>query len=119
MDRFLFERMGIFRADRGAVVLILPANKKPNSRSEGRLVHPDSFQALDNEAIDRIHRLGGAVVRADENGQFEVAIDLQCGRWRSLSGFHCLKEWSSKRWRSPDERSICFAGRVLFLRSKI
>ena len=38
-------------------------------------MHPDSFQALDNEAIDRIHRLGGAVVRADENGQFEVAID--------------------------------------------
>ena len=39
------------------------------------MVHPDSFQALDNEAIDRIHRLGGAVVRADENGHFEVTID--------------------------------------------
>ncbi len=70
-----FREDGNLRADRGAVVLILPANKKPNSRSEGSLVHPDSFQALDNEAIDRIHRLGGAVARADENGQFEVAID--------------------------------------------
>jgi hypothetical protein len=50
-------------------------NKKPDARSQGNLVHPDSFQALDNEAIDRIYRLGGAVVRADENGQFEVTID--------------------------------------------
>lgn len=63
------------KADRGAVVLILPVNKKPEARSQGNLVHPDSFQALDNEAIDRIYRLGGAVVRADENGQFEVTID--------------------------------------------
>lgn len=70
-----FREDGNLQADRGAVVLILPANKKPNTRSEGRLVHPDSFQALDNEAIDRIYRLGGAVVRADENGQFEVTID--------------------------------------------
>ncbi|MDB4372955.1 hypothetical protein N9007_01705 [bacterium] len=66
---------GNLKADRGAVVLILPANRKPTGRSQGELVHPDSFQALDNEAIDRIHRLGGAVVRADENGQFEVTID--------------------------------------------
>jgi hypothetical protein len=66
---------GDLKADRGAVVLILPASRKPNARSQGALVHPDSFQALDNEAIDRIHRLGGAVVRADENGQFEVTID--------------------------------------------
>lgn len=66
---------GDLKADRGAVVIILPSNRKPNARSQGGLVHPDSFQALDNEAIDQIHRLGGAVVRADENGQFEVTID--------------------------------------------
>jgi hypothetical protein len=63
------------KADPGAVVFILPVNKKPDARSQGSLVHPDSFQALDNEAIDRIYRLGGAAVRADENGQFEVTID--------------------------------------------
>lgn len=66
---------GDLKADRGAVVIILPSNRKPNARSQGALVHPNSFQALDNEAIDQIHRLGGAVVRADENGQFEVTID--------------------------------------------
>lgn len=66
---------GNLKADRGAVVMILPANRKPSARSQGGLVHPNSFQALDNEAIDRIHRLGGSVVRADENGQFEVTID--------------------------------------------
>lgn len=66
---------GNLKADRGAVVIILPSNRKPSARSQGGLVHPNSFQALDNEAIDRIHRLGGSVVRADENGQFEVTID--------------------------------------------
>lgn len=66
---------GDLKADRGSVVIILPSNRKPNARLRGGLVHPNSFQALDNEAIDQIHGLGGAVVRADENGQFEVTID--------------------------------------------
>ena len=45
----------------------------------GESVNPDTFKALDNDAINRIHELGGAVVRADENGQFDVIIDANYG----------------------------------------
>ena len=70
---------GDLRADEGAVILLLPQNRKPDKRAPGGSVNPGSFKALDNEAIDRIHALGGAVVRADENGQFDVIIDANYG----------------------------------------
>jgi hypothetical protein len=70
---------GDLRADEGAVIMLLPQNRKPDERAAGISVNPGSFKALDNEAIDRIHSLGGAVVRADENGQFDVIIDANYG----------------------------------------
>ena len=70
---------GDLRADEGAVIMLLPGSKKPDERAAGGSVNPGSFKALDNEAIDRIHALGGAVVRADENGQFDVIVDANYG----------------------------------------
>jgi len=70
---------GDLRADEGAVVMLLPKDKRPDVRVTGASVNPESFQALDNEAIDRIYQLGGAIVRADENGQFDVTIDAKYG----------------------------------------
>jgi len=70
---------GDLRADEGAVVFILPQHRKPDERSPGSQVNPETFKALDNSAIDRIHELGGAVVRADQNGQFDVVIDANYG----------------------------------------
>lgn len=70
---------GDLRADDGAVIMLLPHDKKPEVRSPGELVNPDSFKALENDAIARIQSLGGAVVRADENGQFDVVIDAKQG----------------------------------------
>lgn len=70
---------GDLRADDGAVIFLLPEAKKPDQRSPGNLVNPATFKALDNAAIDRIHELGGAVVRANENGQFDVVIDANYG----------------------------------------
>ena len=70
---------GDLRADEGAVVFLLPQGKKPDGRWPGELVNPETFKALDNSAIDRIHELGGAVVRADQNGQFDVLIDAKIG----------------------------------------
>lgn len=61
--------------DRGAVVLILPADKNPERRLNPKLVHPESFEPLDNDVIDTIHELGGAVVRANASGEFNVTID--------------------------------------------
>ena len=70
---------GDLHADDGAVVFLLPKNEKPDQRGAGELVNPDTFKPLDNPAIDRIHELGGAVVRADENGAFEVVVDANYG----------------------------------------
>lgn len=61
--------------DEGAVVFLFPAEGKPQERAAASSVSPDSFQALDNPGIEIVHRLGGAIVRADENGEFEVVVD--------------------------------------------
>lgn len=71
---------GALMADEGAVILLLPKDRKPDVRSPGKLVSPATFKALDNVGIDRIHELGGAAVRADENGQFNVVIDSNLAR---------------------------------------
>jgi hypothetical protein len=70
---------GDLRADEGAVIFLLPLSKKPDERAPGKLVNPETFKALDNAAIDRIHDLGGTVVRADQNGQFDVVVDARDG----------------------------------------
>lgn len=70
---------GDLRADEGAVIFLLPQGQKPDERFPGKLVNPDTFKALDNSAIDRIHELGGTVVRADQNGQFDVVVDAVRG----------------------------------------
>ena len=74
-----YRDQGDLLADEGAVVFLLPCERKPEERSPGKLVSPESFKVLDNSAIDTIHELGGAVVRADENGQFDVLIDAAYG----------------------------------------
>lgn len=62
-------------ADIGAVVFLLPTNRVPDRRVAPGLVMPDTFEALDNPSIDVIHRCGGAVVRTDANGEFQVLVD--------------------------------------------
>lgn len=74
-----YRDQGDLLADEGAVVFLLPCDRKPDGRAQGSLVSPESFKVLDNPAIDTIHQLGGAVVRADENGQFDVLIDAAYG----------------------------------------
>ena len=66
---------GEIQPDAGAVVILLPTGKNPEKRRNPRIVHPDSFQPVDNEIIDEIHQLGGAVVRTDAQGKFNVLVD--------------------------------------------
>ena len=63
------------RPDEGAVIFLLPKNERPVERAAASSVNPDGFQALDNPGIEILHHLGGAVVRADENGEFDVVVD--------------------------------------------
>ena len=60
--------------DDGAVVLLLPRSARPENRFDASLLHPDDFKPLDNPAIDFIHNAGGAVVRTDDRGEFEVFV---------------------------------------------
>lgn len=61
--------------DRGAVVYILPLGKTTESRLNPRSLHPDAFDAVENEVIEMIVGMGGAVVRTDRNGEFDVDVD--------------------------------------------
>jgi hypothetical protein len=61
--------------DQGAVVFLLPKNRRPEERSPGNLVAPRNFEPLNNPGIEIINRLGGAVVRTDEFGKFNLTVD--------------------------------------------
>ena len=65
--------------DEGAVIFLLPKQEKPDERAAARPVSPAGFRALDNPGIEIVHQLGGAIVRADENGKFNVLIDGNAG----------------------------------------
>lgn len=71
----LYRDNGDLRVDEGAVVFLLPKRGKPPERSPAKTVNPDFFQPLDNNSIDNIAALGGAVVRVNESGKFDVTID--------------------------------------------
>jgi hypothetical protein len=61
--------------DAGAVVFLLPRNGRPVERAAGSSVSPHDFEPLNNPGIEIVNRLGGSVVRADENGVFDVLVD--------------------------------------------
>ena len=58
--------------DAGAVILLLPDPPSEFKRQDPTLVHPSSFEPLENPTIDWIRQQGGTVVRANIDGVFEV-----------------------------------------------
>ena len=62
-------------ADEGAVILLLPANEKPDPRPDGSLLSPADFRPLNNSAIDIIRNMGGQVGRANRRGEFELLAE--------------------------------------------
>jgi len=62
-------------ADEGAVLFLLPRTGKPLERAAGNSVAPDSFEPLNNPGVAIVNRLGGAVVRTDTTGKFDILID--------------------------------------------
>ena len=63
--------------DAGAVVILIPKDSKPAKLQSPGLIMPNSFVALDNPVISAISDVGGTVVRADPDGQFNVLVDQQ------------------------------------------
>jgi hypothetical protein len=70
-----FVSEGIKQPDSGAVIFVLPKNRRPEERGAANLVAPDEFRPLDNPGLENVARLGGGIVRADEQGQFNLTID--------------------------------------------
>lgn len=70
-----FQKNGNEFPDKGAVVLLFPRSSSPPTPQTPGLVMPKTFVALDNPTIEAIHTAGGAVVRADSDGKFEVLVD--------------------------------------------
>jgi hypothetical protein len=70
-----YQTNGDAKPDEGAVIFLLPTSRRPAERAPANLVSPSGFQPLDNPGIEKVHQLGGAIVRADENGRFEVVVD--------------------------------------------
>ena len=58
--------------DAGAVVLLLPDPPSELRRQDPSLIHPSSFEPLENPTIDWIRKLGGTVVRTNIDGVFEI-----------------------------------------------
>lgn len=63
--------------DTGAVVILLPKRSAPDKLQAPGLIMPETFVALDNPAIEAIHNAGGAVVRADSEGKFNLLVDQE------------------------------------------
>lgn len=65
-------RQGERVPDAGSVVFLLPETPAEISRQHPETVRPDSFEPLENPTIDWIRHIGGAVIRTNVNGKFEV-----------------------------------------------
>jgi len=101
--------------DVGAVVVLLPRRSTPEKRQPPGLIMPQTFVALDNPAIEAIHTAGGAVVRADADGKFNVLVDqgrdyrlLVLSKSRSSSGRQLTDQQSEmlEAWFAPSEKLV-------------
>ncbi len=68
-------------ADLGAVVMWLPIDRKPSTRPPANTLRPGSFEPLDNPSIETIQQMGGAVVRANQDGSFQTTLEGQRSYW--------------------------------------
>lgn len=106
---------GLETTDTGAVVLLLPRTVVPEKRQAAGLVMPATFVALDNPTIGAIHDAGGAVVRADADGKFNVLVDqgqqfrlLVLSKGLRSSGRQLTDQQSAmlEKWFAPAEKLV-------------
>ncbi|MGI9517421.1 MAG: hypothetical protein ACR2NP_10260 [Pirellulaceae bacterium] len=69
------------RADFGAVIILLPADKVPRERPDASGLRPVTFEPINNPAIETIRGLGGSVVRTDQDGKFETDVSSGKSYW--------------------------------------
>ena len=110
-----FMRNGRQVPDTGAVVLLLPKRVGPEKRLAPGLVMPNTFVALDNPTIEGIHNSGGAAVRADAAGKFDLLVDqgrdyrlLVLSRNRKSQGKELseAQQMVVEKWFAPAEKLI-------------
>ena len=106
---------GLEMADTGAVVVLLPRRVTPDKKEAPGLIMPKTFVALDNPTIGAIHDAGGAVVRADADGKFNLLVDqgldfrlLVISKGQLSSGRQLSEQQSAmlEKWFAPAEKLI-------------
>ncbi len=113
-----YRQNGELRPDEGAVVFLLPKSEKPDERAAAYPVSPEGFEPLDNPGIEILHQLGGAVVRTDEQGKFDVLIDGNAGRG---IGYHFLvvsRHQTRAESESLSKQQVAAIGTFLHARRK-
>lgn len=110
-----FEKNGRQIPDAGAVVLLLPKRTEPEKRLAPGLVMPNTFVALDNPTIEGIHIAGGAAVRADADGKFDLLVDrdreyrllvLSMNRKSQGNEHSEAQQMVVEKWFAPAEKLI-------------
>ncbi len=76
-----FDRGQERKADQGAVVILLPTDSPPRRRPDASGLRPDQFEPIRNQALDEIRGLGGCVVRADQDGNYQAELRTNQSYW--------------------------------------
>jgi hypothetical protein len=78
------ERNGQSEPDAGAVIMALPEGKAPPKKFSARGLRPhDPDDPVADEAMKKLHDLGGDCVRTDEQGNYNLVVP-QAGRYHLL-----------------------------------
>ncbi len=73
--RVLYRRQGRTRADEGAVVMLLPADSRPDSKLGVEGLRPGDAPISDlHPSLQAIHAWGGDYARVDRNGRFRLRV---------------------------------------------
>ena len=73
--KVVYEEDGALLPDAGAVVLMISSTDRPSERLNPSSILPHSFVPLENGVFNTIHKFGGAIVRTDKAGKFNIVVD--------------------------------------------
>lgn len=79
---------GTLQGDAEAVVTFLPVDAQVHVRLDPEPIAPATFRPLQNPVIDQISLWGGAVLRTDTEGRFQVNLDAGKRYWMFVISKH-------------------------------
>ena len=99
------DAVGGFGYDAGAVVILLPKDSDPSDRFASKGLRPtDATPDNDDAGAKAIEFLGGAYLRADENG--EIDMEIRSGRYHVLVISSSAQRDEGRKIRKQDVESL-------------